>query len=135
LNRRIDKEITLMSLLLSTAALFAVFLGALPSPGQAAQSKPAWELEWAEIVEAAKKDGQVTVYHTRGPFDEVFADFNKRYPGIKLVSVTGRGGELSSRIMVERRADKTSPTSIWARPVRPWTSFIPPRFSNRFYHC
>ena len=59
-----------------------------------------------QIVEVAKKEGQVTVYHTRGPFDEVFADFNKRYPGIKLVSVTGRGGELSSRIMVERRADK-----------------------------
>jgi len=56
-----------MNFLLSAAALFAVFLGTLPSPAQAAQSKPAWELEWARIVEAAKKEGQVTVYHTRGP--------------------------------------------------------------------
>jgi iron(III) transport system substrate-binding protein len=95
-----------MSFLLSAAALFAVFLGTLPSPAQAAQTKPAWELEWARIVEAAKKEGQVTVYHTRGSFDELFADFNKHYPGIKLVSVTGRGGDLSSRIMAERRADK-----------------------------
>jgi hypothetical protein len=74
--------------------------------GQAGESKSVWETEWNQIVEAAKKDGQVTIYHTRGPFDEVFAEFYKRHPGIKVMSVTGRGGELSSRIMGERRAGK-----------------------------
>ena len=73
---------------------------------QAGEFKPTWETEWDETVEAGKKDGQVTIYHTRGPFDKVFAEFSKRYPGIKIASVTGRGGELISRIMAERRAGK-----------------------------
>ena len=73
---------------------------------QAGEAKPAWETEWHETVEAAKKEAQIMIYHTRGPFDKVFADFNKRYPGIKLVSVTGRGGDLISRMMGERRAGK-----------------------------
>jgi ABC-type Fe3+ transport system substrate-binding protein len=72
----------------------------------AGESRSAWELEWEQTVEAAKKEGQVTIYHTRGPFDKVFADFSKRYPGIKITSVVGRGGELLSRIMGERRAEK-----------------------------
>lgn len=114
-----------MSFLLSAAALFAVFLGSLPSPAQAAQAKPAWELEWAKIVEAANKEGQVTVYHTRGPFDEVFADFNKYYPGIKLVSVTGRGGELSSRIMAERRGDKYLADIYMGSSGTPFEIFYP----------
>jgi ABC-type Fe3+ transport system substrate-binding protein len=64
------------------------------------------EKEWGGIVEAAKKEGQVTIYHTRGPFDKLFADFSNRYPGIKVASVPGRGGDLISRIMSERRAEK-----------------------------
>ncbi|MGH7834359.1 MAG: ABC transporter substrate-binding protein [Candidatus Binatia bacterium] len=72
----------------------------------AGESKAPSEAEWNATVEAAKKDGQVTVYHTRGPFEKVFGEFFKRYPAIKIVSVTGRGGELMSRIMAERRAGK-----------------------------
>jgi ABC-type Fe3+ transport system substrate-binding protein len=72
----------------------------------AGQSKATWEQEWDKTVEAAKKEGEVAIYHTRGPFDKLFAEFYKRYPGIKLVSVSGRGGELISRIMSERRAGK-----------------------------
>jgi ABC-type Fe3+ transport system substrate-binding protein len=90
------------SVALSGAFLFWAWLISV----EAGESKPAWEPGWEQIVEAAKKDGQLTIYHTRGPFGEVFADFHKRYPGIKVVSVTGRGGELSSRIMGERRAGK-----------------------------
>jgi iron(III) transport system substrate-binding protein len=72
----------------------------------AGESKPGWETEWREAVEAAKQEGQVTVYHTRGPFDKIFEEFNKRYPGIKVVSVPGRGGDLITRMMAERRAGK-----------------------------
>jgi ABC-type Fe3+ transport system substrate-binding protein len=84
----------------------AFLIGAWLSCVHAGESKPAWETEWKQTLEAAKKEGQVTTYHTRGPFEELFADFNKRYPGIKLVAVTGRGGDLISRIMAERRAEK-----------------------------
>ena len=84
----------------------AFLLSACLASARAGESKPAWETEWNATVEAAKKEGQITVYHTRGPFDKLFADFNKRYPGIKLSSATGRGGELISRMMSERRAGK-----------------------------
>ncbi len=73
---------------------------------QAGESKPVWEPEWRENVEAAKKEGQVTIYHSRGPFDKVFEEFNKRHPAIKIVSVIGRGGDLITRMMAERRAGK-----------------------------
>jgi ABC-type Fe3+ transport system substrate-binding protein len=95
-----------MSFLPGAAAICAIFFYVWTALGHAAQAKQARETEWDQIIEAAKKDAQVTVYHTRGPFDKVFGDFNKRYPAIKLVSVMGRGGDLIARIMAERRADK-----------------------------
>jgi iron(III) transport system substrate-binding protein len=72
----------------------------------AAESTSSWETEWRKTIEAAKKEGQLTVSHTRGPFDQVFGEFSKRHPGIKIVSISGRGGDLISRIMAERRAEK-----------------------------
>ncbi len=72
----------------------------------AGEAKLAWEAEWRKTIEAAKKEGQLAVSHTRGPFDQVFADFSKRHPEIKIVSISGRGGDLISRIMAERRAEK-----------------------------
>jgi iron(III) transport system substrate-binding protein len=73
---------------------------------EAAESKSAWEAEWNRAVEAAEKEGQLTVYHTRGPFDKLFAEFSQRHPAVKITSVTGRGAELISRIVAERRAGK-----------------------------
>lgn len=78
-------------------------LAAGPAQGGEARSGDA---EWKETVEAAQKEAQLTIYHTRGPFDKLFADFNKRHPAIKLLSASGRGGELISRMMSERRAGK-----------------------------
>lgn len=76
------------------------------SAAHGAESKSSWESEWSRALEAAKKEGQLTISHTRGPFDQVFADFSRRHPGIKIVSIAGRGGDLISRIMAERRAEK-----------------------------
>lgn len=87
---------------LSHTFLLWIFLAAV----HAADSPSAWEAEWRRTLDAAKKEGQLTVSHTRGPFDQVFADFSKRHSGIKVVSISGRGGDLISRIMAERRADK-----------------------------
>ncbi|HXV82403.1 MAG TPA: extracellular solute-binding protein [Candidatus Binatia bacterium] len=94
-----------MKLLVSALALgflLSIWLNAI----NAGEPKSISEAKWEEAVEAAKKDGQITIYHTRGPFDELFSEFSKRYPAIKVVSVRGRGGELISRIMAERRAGK-----------------------------
>jgi ABC-type glycerol-3-phosphate transport system substrate-binding protein len=93
--------------LLGRTILSGAFLACVGSSWvQAGESKPTWETEWRETVEAAKKEAQVTVYHTRGPFDKVFEDFNRSFPGIKVVSVPGRGGDLITRMMAERRAGK-----------------------------
>ena len=83
-------------------------IAVLFSPGalQAGEPRPGWEVEWEKVQEESKKSGQIAVYHTRGPFDKLFEEFNKRYPWIKVTSVTGRGGELMARIMAERRAGK-----------------------------
>jgi ABC-type Fe3+ transport system substrate-binding protein len=76
------------------------------TPAGAVEAKTTREKEWNEAIDASTKDGELTVYHTRGPFEKLFADFNKRYPGIKITSISGRGGDLISRIMAERRAGK-----------------------------
>lgn len=60
--------------------------------------------EWEKMLAAAKKEGQVTVYIYR--YDRLIESFQKDYPDIKLTSVTGRGAQLTTRIMAERRAEK-----------------------------
>ena len=62
--------------------------------------------EWERTVEAARKEGQVNVYI--GGWGAVLESgvFEQSYPGIKVVAVTGRGGETAKRILAERRAGK-----------------------------
>ena len=70
----------------------------------AAQSKPAWQAEWERTLEAAKKEGQVVVYISG--YDAILPDFEKEFPEIKVIAVTGRGNQLGPRLLAERRADK-----------------------------
>jgi iron(III) transport system substrate-binding protein len=68
-----------------------------------AAENPAWE----KTVAAAKKKGQVTVYvhSTYAPALETGA-FQKAFPGIKVVAVSGVELDLERRFMAERRAGK-----------------------------
>jgi iron(III) transport system substrate-binding protein len=68
----------------------------------AAQSN--WQKEWEKTLSEAKKEGQVNIYIYR--YERLLQDFRKEYPDINVVSVTGRGNELTTRIMSERRAGK-----------------------------
>jgi len=70
----------------------------------AGEIKPGWKAEWANILQAAKKEGQVTVY-TGGTAAGGVATFRAAYPDIKLVIASGRG-ELVQRALLERRAGK-----------------------------
>jgi iron(III) transport system substrate-binding protein len=92
-----------MKYFVNPAFVCLLFFYSAVDPVPAAEFKSA---EWEQTVEAAKKEGQVTVYHTRGPFEGLFTDFSKRYSGVKVVAVSGRGGDLITRIMAERRGDK-----------------------------
>lgn len=63
-----------------------------------------WKREWEKTLQAAKKEGQLTVYIYR--YGALLDAFRKEYPEIKIVSVTATGSQMGARIMAERRADK-----------------------------
>ena len=63
-----------------------------------------WKKDWEQTLAAATKEGQVTIYIYR--YEALLQDFKREFPGINVVSVTGRGNELTNRIMAERRAGK-----------------------------
>lgn len=70
----------------------------------AAQAKPAWQAEWEKTLEAAKKEGQLSIYISG--YEENLPDFQKEYPEIKVAPITGRGSQIGQRLLAERRADK-----------------------------
>jgi iron(III) transport system substrate-binding protein len=69
-----------------------------------ASAQSDWQKDWEKTLTAAKKEGQVNVYIYR--YEALLQDFKRDYPGINVVSVTGRGSEMTNRIMAERRAGK-----------------------------
>jgi iron(III) transport system substrate-binding protein len=73
----------------------------------AAESRPPWQQEWEKTVQAAKAEGQVTVYihSTYGPVLNSGA-FERTFPGIKLTVVSGVENDLERRFSAERRAGK-----------------------------
>jgi ABC-type Fe3+ transport system substrate-binding protein len=84
--------------------IFVVAGGPPAYKAQAAEVKPGWQAEWEKVLAAAKKEGQVAVYISG--YEEVLPEFEKEYPDIKLVSVTGRGSQLAQRMIAERRGDR-----------------------------
>src|SRR5258705_11788667 len=80
----------------------SVLLLSFVTISQAAQSD--WGKDWEQTLAAAKKEGQVNVYIYR--YEGLLQDFKREFPGINVVSVTGRGNDLTNRIMAERRAGR-----------------------------
>lgn len=63
-----------------------------------------WEAEWERVQKEARKEGKVVIYSTYGPaFRRAFTEAMKEY-GIRLEMLTGRGAELSEKILRERMA-------------------------------
>jgi len=92
---------TVYTFILMTAVGFYLALtGVLAG---AAEVTPQWQQEWDKVLEGAKKEGRVVVA-AGVTVEPVFAEFQKKYPEIKLVSI-GRG-EQAARIIPERRAGK-----------------------------
>jgi iron(III) transport system substrate-binding protein len=127
--------------------LFALgaFRLALLCGAVAAAAEPAkWQEEWEKTTKAAEKEGQVTLYSNEG-IEESIKDFQKRFPKIKVVLVSGRSGQLVTRLMAERRAGKHladlaklgtgSASSVYrARPfvLQPFeTAFILPEVTDK----
>jgi iron(III) transport system substrate-binding protein len=65
----------------------------------------AWKADWEKTLQAAKKEGRLVLYGS-ADFEKLFAEFNKKYPEIRVTGVYGRGADVAKRMMSERRADK-----------------------------
>ena len=91
------KEAKILFVLLAIVSVFAST--AVVNAAQAEKNK-----EWEQTLAAAKKEGQVNIYIYR--YEGLLQDFKREFPGINVMSVTGRGNELTNRIMTERRAGK-----------------------------
>ena len=115
----------MMLFLLATVRLFTCFIIAAVTilPVWAVEQKPAWESEWEKTSKAADEEGAVTIYMTQA-FEPVFREtFQKRFPKIKVTTVTGRGFQLGQRIMAERRGEKYLADLCITGNVTPLTVF------------
>ena len=89
----------------------------------AAEPKAAWQADWDKTVKAAEEERELVIYMTQA-FEPVFREaFQKKYPKIKVTMVTGRGPELSQRVMNERRADKFMVDLYVSGNISPLTVF------------
>jgi iron(III) transport system substrate-binding protein len=78
----------------------------LSSPILAGEAKPPRQQEWEKTIKAAEEEGQLTVYIAGYGAIIDSGAFQRAFPKIKVVSVTGSGTDLSSRLASERRAGK-----------------------------
>ncbi len=89
----------------------------------AAEPKAAWQADWDKTIKAAEDERELVIYMTQA-FEPVFREtFQKKYPKIKVTAVTGRGPELSQRIMNERRAGKYVADLYVSGNITPLTVF------------
>jgi ABC-type Fe3+ transport system substrate-binding protein len=95
------KEVEKKMLHLSAAIVFLASLAFAAGNGRAQSD---WNKEWEKTLQAAKKEGQVTIYIYR--YERLLEAFKKDYPEIKVLTVTGTGNQLGTRIVTERRAEK-----------------------------
>ncbi len=61
--------------------------------------------EWEKVLRAAQQEGRLVLYTFPGQ-EQVFQEFQKKFPDIKLVEVSVRGSDRVTRILSERRAGK-----------------------------
>ena len=108
--------------------LIASFLSTISEPSAqrfafAGQPKAGSQADWDKTVKAAEEEGALVIYMTQA-FEPVFREaFQKKYPKIKITTVTGRGYELSQRIMNERRANKYLADLYISGNITPLTVF------------
>jgi ABC-type thiamine transport system substrate-binding protein len=85
-----------------------------------AELSPSWKTRWKKTVEAAKKEGQISVYGS--DTFELFlkSAFQKKYPEIKIGFVGGRAPVVGPKLITERRAGKYLADVMLTGPGTPY---------------
>lgn len=107
--------------LLLFAAVFFPFIFCSDASTVAAE-KASWQMDWEKTLQAAKQEGQISIYAALGPYHpQIFAEFQKDYPEIKATVTHGSSNRISPRLFAERRAGKYladtylgGPTSLYS---------------------
>lgn len=88
------------------------------------EAAESWQVDWEKTLEAGKREGQVMIYAALGPYQPgIFAEFQKDYPAIRAVIVTGRSSQMSPRLLAERRAGKYLADVYMGGPTSLYNSF------------
>ena len=90
--------------------------------GAAVAAQPGWE----DVVKAAEKEGEVTVYATNsvGDLQVIWDAFKKKFPKIKLSSVgISTTSEIVTKVMAERRAGQFLVDVMLGAPGATYNSF------------
>jgi len=93
--------------ILSRIGIFFIAMCSLTA-AHGAESKSNWQAEWERTVQAAKKEGSLSLYMYQGDGElgAMAQLFQKKYPEINVVVTPGRGNTFAPKIMAERRAGK-----------------------------
>jgi iron(III) transport system substrate-binding protein len=108
---------------LQTLAALAFVMGLAISVFAA--DAPRWQVDWQKTVEAAKREGQLSLYGGQEiTHPDILAEFNKEFSFINVVTVAGRAGDLMARITAERRADRYLADVMASGPNGPRTLYL-----------
>src|SRR4029077_1814363 len=104
--------------------LVAVFMGmgTFTVAGAAIAAQPGWD----EVVKAAEKEGEVSVYATNsvGDLTVIWDALKKKFPKIKLSSVgISTTSQIVTKVMAERRAGQFLVDVMLGAPGAPYNSF------------
>jgi ABC-type Fe3+ transport system substrate-binding protein len=89
------------------AFLLLSFDVARATPAAMAAEKLRWQLEWDRTLAGARKEGAVYLWgDAEITHVDVITAFTKEFPFIKPITVTGKSGDLTVRMLSERRAGK-----------------------------
>jgi iron(III) transport system substrate-binding protein len=108
-----------------TAAALLIALFFPLSPALAADARPEWQLDWERALKAAEQEGELMVYTTTSTDAVLREVFQKKFPKIKVTTVTGRGFQLGQKVLAERRADKFIPDIFVQGSTTPTTALYP----------
>jgi iron(III) transport system substrate-binding protein len=73
-------------------------------------TRPAWQAEWSEIVEAAKREGKIVLIGPQGTEtrEALIQGFQRKYPEIQVEHSGMGGGQIPPKILTEQKAGRYS---------------------------